>query len=364
MSQEGILKAVRDCRVQQLKVLLKYGVKLTSSDGHRASRILLESLLIEHPNRRKIMFRFLLRNGVNYSEVDNTGRDTLIWACYLGRETQVKELLEHGLGDIDLCKRDKYGSTCLHYATQHGLKDVVGELCKAMVKFNLSVDITNKDGNTPYLVAKILHRFEIMTILVNIGNASPWQVNTMDIDASWDSTKYQNTCGCEATECQVVIQEKRKGKQVLWRRTNKANLTDQFEIYKCRENRSKSTSNSTNVQPSQILGNDVKYASTKERYESGKHPLSITDRNSEQSTDGPQRSDQNSKQDITEYLHLLAIEKSDSFVKPVKKRELPKSAPPEYETPRLETPVKPETVLPPINVLVKLKSKAKQLTGR
>ena len=157
MSQEGIIKAVKDCRIQQLRILLKYGVKFRSSDGRLASRILLEALLIEHPNQRKAMFRFLLKNEGNYNEVDKTGRDTLIWACYLGLETQVKDLLQYCLGDIDLCKRDKYGSTGLHYAVQHGLKDVVEELCKAMVKFNLSVDIPNKNGNTPYLVAKILH---------------------------------------------------------------------------------------------------------------------------------------------------------------------------------------------------------------
>ena len=197
--------------------------------------------------REKVMFRFLLRNGVNYNEVDNTGRDTLIWACYLGRETQAKDLLEYCLGDIDLCKRDKYGSTGLHYATQHGLKDVVEKLCKAMVKFNLSVDITNKDGNTPYLVAKILHRFEIMTILVNIGNASRCQVNIMYIDASYDNAKYQNTFGCEATECRVTVQEQIKGKQVSCRGTNKGNLTDRSEIYKCRVSKSKTISY-TNVQ--------------------------------------------------------------------------------------------------------------------
>ena len=49
--------------------------------------------------------------------------------------------------------------------------------------------------------------------------------------------------------------------------------------------------------------------------------VNLTNRNGEKSSAGldwnagPQRSDQSSKQDITEYLHLLAIEKSGSFVK-------------------------------------------------
>ena len=362
MSQEGILKAVRHCRIQQLRVLLKFGVKLTSPDGRRASQILLEALLIDHPNKRKVMFRFLLRNGVNYNEVDNIGRDTLIWACYLGRETQAKDLLEYCLGDIDLCKRDKYGSTGLHYATQYGLKDVVEKLCKAMVKFNLSVDITNKDGNTPYLVAKILHRFEIMTILVNIGNASRCQVNIMDIDASYDNAKYQNTYGCEATECRVTVQEQRKGKQVSCRGTNKGNLTDRFKIYKCRVSKSKTISY-TNVQPSQILENGglaVKSETTKDV----ELHVNLTNRNDEKSSAGPLRSDQSSKQDITEYLHLLAIEKSGSFVKSAETCKLPKSAVPVNEASKLETPAKLQTVLPSINVLTRLKSRVKQLTGK
>ena len=235
-----------------------------------------------------------------------------------------------------------------------------------MVKFNLPVDITNKDGNTPYLVAKILHRFEIMTILINIGNASHCQVNIMDIDASYDNAKYQNTYGCEATECRVTVQEQRKGKQVSWRRTNKGNLTDRFEIYKCRVSKSKTISY-TNVQPSQILENDglvVKSETTKETNKIVELHVKLTDRNDEQSSAGPQRSDRSSKQDITEYLHLLAIEKSGSFVKSAETCKFPRSAVPVNEASKLETPVKSQTVLPSINVLTRLKSRVKQLTGK
>ena len=203
-----------------------------------------------------------------------------------------------------------------------------------------------------------------MTILVNIGNASRWQFNIKDADASCDSAECLYTCGCKATECQVVIQEQGKSKQVLWRRTDNGNLADRFEIYKCRGSRLKSMN--TNVQQSQILKNDglaVKSTTTKETNESVKLQISITDRSSELSSDGPQGSDQTSKQNITEYFHLLAIEKSDSFVKPVKKLELPKCALPQYDAPKFETPTKSKNVLPPINVLVKLKSRVKQLTG-
>ena len=82
------------------------------------------------------------------------------------------------------------------------------------------------------------------------------------------------------------------------------------------------------------------------------------------SSAGPLRSDQSSKQDITEYLHLLAIEKSGSFVKSAETCKLPKSAVPVNEASKLETPAKSQTVLPSINVLTRLKSRVKQLTGK
>lgn len=83
------------------------------------------------------------------------------------------DLLDNCLRDLDLGRRDRYGFTGLHYAVKYRLKDSVTKLCKAMAKFNLSVDLVNKDGDTSYIVAKRSQYFDIMDILVNIGNSSP-----------------------------------------------------------------------------------------------------------------------------------------------------------------------------------------------
>ncbi len=44
-----------------------------------------------------------------------------------------------------------------------------------MRKYDLSVDINDSEGVTPYVHAKRVHQEEIADILVNVGNASTWQ---------------------------------------------------------------------------------------------------------------------------------------------------------------------------------------------
>ena len=316
MSSEAILKAVKGCKIQQLRILLKYGAKLTPYG------ILLESLMIDQPDKRKIMFRFLIRNGANYNEVDATGRDVLLWACYLGRITQVKHLLENFPGDLNLCRRDNYGSTGLHYAVELGLKDVVEELCKAMVKFNLSVDIANRDGNSPYIVAKILNRPEIMTILVNNGNASPWQ-----IIRSYDGHKHTPTTP-------------------TYQQTHKFELDD-FRINPQQSKRQTNTRRPGIVSRDKLQGAEIPPISRE-------IPFSVV----KESADELIRSHRTSKECISEFLHLLAIEESDSFTKPAKRPQSPKCVSPKHDA------EEQERTLPSINVLIKMKTRVKQLTGR
>ena len=99
MSHRGLLTAISDCRVRQIKVLMNLGARLTPENGKpKTSGFLLRALRIEDRNKRRIMFRFLLKHGADYNEVDRIcGRDVLTWACYLRRETQVRDLLDNCL---------------------------------------------------------------------------------------------------------------------------------------------------------------------------------------------------------------------------------------------------------------------------
>ena len=86
-----------------------------------------------------------------------------------------------------------------------------------MAKFNLSVDLVNKDGDTPYMVAKRSKYSEIMDILVSTGNASLWKANMTHINTSNDNTEGDDACYSEATYCKDLVAVSRQGKQSPWK---------------------------------------------------------------------------------------------------------------------------------------------------
>ncbi len=131
---KSLLQAVSECRIQHVKTLLGFGMNLTQVMNNTSGEgVLVTALKIEDCRKRGKMFNFLLKNGANHNEVDrHTKRDVITWACYLGRENEIRKLLDSCQGDIELCRKDKYGFTCLHYAAMFGLKDAVYQLCTGL----------------------------------------------------------------------------------------------------------------------------------------------------------------------------------------------------------------------------------------
>ena len=78
---------------------------------------------------------------------DSDGVTALIWAAYLGRDSTVSILIQHG---ADLNVQDNFGRTALYRAAGNGQNEVTTRLIKAGADLN----IQNNDGKTPIQVAR------------------------------------------------------------------------------------------------------------------------------------------------------------------------------------------------------------------
>ncbi len=170
-----LFQAVAKCRFHKVKYYLDRGIgpNVKNDRGHN---LLITALHIEDEENRNKMFRYLIKRGADCLFVDRrTGRDVYLWAVFLGRQKQVERILDVTLGDLDLLRADSEGCTALHYATVYGYSAIITLLLPHLKRFHLSVDISDKDGITPYIYAKRLGHLDIANILLNEGNASPRQ---------------------------------------------------------------------------------------------------------------------------------------------------------------------------------------------
>ena len=172
----AMFQAVSDCRYQQVKFFLDSGVRANA----RSSSVLISALRIDDEEKRGKMFNFLVKKGADCGGRDPaTRRSILSCACALGRVEQVVKILEMCKGDIDFQKGDDSGMVPLHHAVSSGNYETVQLIVKAMDKYRLSVDISDKNGLTPYLYAKRLGLFGISNLLVTEGRACPYQFDTV-----------------------------------------------------------------------------------------------------------------------------------------------------------------------------------------
>ena len=88
-------------------------------------------------------------------------------------------LLANAGGEIDWRSYDVRGRTILHQAVESNNVSIVEALITVMKHYGISVDIPDKNGLTPYLLATKLHLREIAQILVNKGHASRQQCDLL-----------------------------------------------------------------------------------------------------------------------------------------------------------------------------------------
>lgn len=167
----SLYMAVYEGNIQQVKFLLDCGVRINGHNDY-GQNVLVGALHIDHDNKRRRMFKYLLRRRGNPMGHDvKFGRNVISWACVLVRFTQVDYLLKHYFGEININEKDNDGMTPLHHATQSGDVDLVSVVLKGLNKYQLPVDISNNLGLTPYLEAKRLGFHNVADLLATKGFA-------------------------------------------------------------------------------------------------------------------------------------------------------------------------------------------------
>lgn len=171
----GLYEAVTECRFKQLQFLVESGLSVNHKNTHD-QHTLVAALQIEHDVKRNRMIRYLLKHKANCRTVDNkTKRDIFMWACFLGRTSEAQMILSLIEDDFDFHRKDIYGRTALHYATMRGNAELVEFICKKMAKYDLTVDVRDLEGFTPFLMAKRLGFDDCANILLQEGMASAYQ---------------------------------------------------------------------------------------------------------------------------------------------------------------------------------------------
>ena len=91
-----------------------------------------------------VVLQQLMKNEVDTTYRDDSGRTPLWWAAQYGREAVVKLLL--GTGKVDVDSKSKYGQTPLSWAAENGRKEVVKLL---LGTGKVDVDSKSKYGQAP-----------------------------------------------------------------------------------------------------------------------------------------------------------------------------------------------------------------------
>ena len=170
----SLFAAVENCDQWRANFLLDRGIRVNMKDSN-GENVLVTALYIEHDKKRHNMFRWLLSKGADIMTISKTsGRDILLWATYLNRTAEVNLILSDIGGELDLKRKDLMGFTALHYCTFYDCYAMLKNICLYMRRFDISVDIPDAEGMTPYLLARRLGHNECAHILKDIGMACPY----------------------------------------------------------------------------------------------------------------------------------------------------------------------------------------------
>ena len=169
----ALFAAVENGDRWRVNFLLNRGVRINSKDSN-GENVLVTALKIENDKKRYKMFRWLLSKGADIMTISKTsGRDILIWAAYLDRPAEVDAILIDAGAELDLRRKDFLGYTALHYCVFNDARRTLENMCRFMRHYDISVDTTDAEGMTPYLLARRLGRDACARILHDVGMACP-----------------------------------------------------------------------------------------------------------------------------------------------------------------------------------------------
>ena len=174
--EESINDAIKRGFLQQVRFLIEYGHSVNAPDERRRTP-LINCALIEDEKWGAGLARLLLEKGARISLRDRRGLNALHYACVYDRP-MIVEVYLNAL-DFELTLVDKFGNTALHYAANIGSLDICKLLVDVYKRYFLDIDIGNRRGETPLIMAWKAGHFECGNLLVDECQAD---INRKDID--------------------------------------------------------------------------------------------------------------------------------------------------------------------------------------
>ena len=166
-----LLKAVSAGRPRQVRLLLDSGITMETKD-ECGQTPLIRSVFIEHPRNRFRVMKLLLKYGAKVSDSDIVGRNALSWACLYALHKEVKLLLDESDVNLNLNQQDINGQTSLFHAATSGSASVVKLIVDALKRYDMSIELSNRKGYTPLMQAIKLGHDVCATILIYQGQAT------------------------------------------------------------------------------------------------------------------------------------------------------------------------------------------------
>lgn len=166
-----LIDAIRQSRCQKIQLALQLGWDLNERDPDQLRTPLIELTFLEREAvATRLCKRFLLA-GARPDFKDINGRNALHWACLKGREKLV-EIFVNNWEEYDINAQDYQGNTALSLAVISSNENIVRRLIKFLTRYRLSVDVANKNGETPLILASKSRSYFLCEILTKVGRAS------------------------------------------------------------------------------------------------------------------------------------------------------------------------------------------------
>ena len=175
LADSKVHSAIRRGQFKQLALYLRHGYELNviTKDGRNG---LFFALDIGDARRRRRMIRFCLDHGMEALQREHTYDYTPLHEAIARQQyDSVQLLLANAGGEVDWRAFDKRGRTILHQAVEGNNLPIIEALIRVMSHFGVSVDIPDRSGLTPFLLATKLHLPDVAQILVEKGHASRQQ---------------------------------------------------------------------------------------------------------------------------------------------------------------------------------------------
>ncbi|UJR26047.1 hypothetical protein I4U23_007393 [Adineta vaga] len=172
ISESKILNAIQRAQYKQLALYTrhKYKLNFVTKDGRNG---LFYALDITDAHQRQKMIKFCLDHGIDPLQKDTENGYTPLHEAIARQQVEsVQLLLANVSGEIDWRAYDMRGRTILHQAVEANNVAILEALINVMNHYGVSVDIPDRNGLTPYLLATKLHLREMAQILLKKGHAS------------------------------------------------------------------------------------------------------------------------------------------------------------------------------------------------